>query len=87
VAITVKKKTLKLKSDAPASSEAPEDQPAAEEPQSVLATMGTPSSVSQPKSSGSFVLSFVMALIACALLGALVAMQFIENSYYTGMVP
>ncbi|MBL7076839.1 MAG: hypothetical protein ISS31_05145 [Kiritimatiellae bacterium] len=84
MAITVKKKTLKLKSDAPA--EGAGEQPAADEPQPVLATMGTPSSVSQIKG-GSFVLSFIMGLIACAVLGALVAIQFIENSYYTGMVP
>ena len=87
MAITVKKKTLKLKTDAPASTETGEDQPAAGGPQPVLATMGTPTSGAAAKSGGSFVLSFIMALIACALLGTLVAIQLIENSFYTGMVP
>ncbi len=88
MAITVKKKSLKLKTNAPAPEAAEEKpQPAEEEPKSVIATMGTPSSASEPKSSGSFVLAFVMALIACGLLGVLVAIQLIENSFYTGMVP
>lgn len=86
MAITIKKNTLKLKSDAPAPAEGAEAQPAADEPHSVLATMGTPASASQ-STGGSFVLSFIMGLIACALLGALVAMQIVENSSYTGMVP
>jgi hypothetical protein len=87
VAITVKKKSLKLKTGAPAAADTPEEQPAEEESQSVLATMGTPSSASAGKKGGSFVPYFIMGLIACAALGALVAMQFIENSFYTGMVP
>ncbi len=84
MAITVKKKkTLTLKSDAPA---ATDDQPVSEEPESVLATMRNPAAA-PVKSGGSFVPYFIMALIACGLLGAVVAMQFIENSFYKGMVP
>ena len=85
MAITVKKKkALTLKPDAP---EAPADEPVAEEPESVLAAMRGPSAAAPVKSGGSFVPYFIMALIACALLGALIAMQLIENSSYTGMVP
>ena len=87
MAITVKKKALKLKTGAPASAEATEKQPVAEEPESVLATIRAPQYATPAKSGGSFTPYFIMALIACALLGALIAMQFIENSYYTGMVP
>ncbi|MDP6490800.1 MAG: hypothetical protein QGH42_02275 [Kiritimatiellia bacterium] len=85
MAITVKKKkTLKLKSDAPG---APDDQSVAEEPESVLAAMRGPADSAPVKSGGSFVPYVIMALIACGLLGAVIAMQFIENSYYKGMVP
>ncbi len=89
MAITVKKKSLKLKSaEAPPAGDGTEAQAApARESAPVLATMGTPSSASAPKSSGSFVFSFIAALIACVLLGALLAIQFAENTYYTGMVP
>ncbi len=85
MAITIKKKKLELKSDAPEPVEGTGDQPA-EETDSVIAAM--PISVAAPrKSGGSFVPFVICGLLACALLGTLVAIQVIENSFYTGAIP
>ncbi len=84
MAITVKKKTLKLKTGTPEGA----DTPAEEKTQSVIAAMPASSaSAPQKGAGGAFVVSFVMALIACLLLGTLIAVQFAENSFYVGVLP
>ena len=84
--ITVKKKSLKLKSNTPA--DGATGQPAvAEEERGVVAAVMPASGSAARKSGGSFVPFAIMGLLACALLGALLAMQFIENSFYTGAIP
>ena len=77
MAITVKKKKMTLKSAAPeAEPEAP-----------VVAPVMSRDDGRGRKSGGSFVPYVVMGLLACALLGALIALQVMEDSFYTGAIP
>ena len=86
MAITIKKKSLTLKSDTPADGAA--EQPAvAEAGHAVVAAVMPASGSASRKSGGSFVPFVIMGLLACALLGALIAMQVIEDSFYTGAIP
>ena len=84
MAITIKKKSLTLKSDTPVDGAA--EQPAVAEEGSAVVAAVMPASASR-KRGGSFVPFVIMGLLACALLGALIAMQVIEDSFYTGAIP
>lgn len=84
MAITVKKKTLKLKNDKP---EAAADPAAANASQPVLATIGQRSANAPVQSGGDFLPFVIMGVISCVLLGALLAMQISENAYYAGVLP
>lgn len=82
MAITVKKKSLTLKSEAPGAVPA-----GAEEESAVVTASVQRGTAARRKSGGSFVPYAIIGLIACALLGALIALQVIENSFYTGAIP
>jgi hypothetical protein len=86
VAITVKKKSLKLKSNTPANG-ATEESAVTEEEGAVVAAVMPASGSASRKGGGSFVPFVIMGLLACGLLGGLIAMQVIENSFYTGAIP
>jgi hypothetical protein len=87
VAITIKKKTLKLKSDAEPSTSDTEEQVTPEAPDDLVVAAVMPAKVPVAKSGASFAPFAIMGLIACALLGVLLAIQLIENSFYTGSIP
>jgi hypothetical protein len=90
MAITVKKKTLKLKKTgqapaAEAAPEAPAETPAAApEDEPVIAAVVQRSPQGRP---ASYMFAAICGIIATLLLGALVAIQFIENSYYRSAIP
>ena len=79
--ITIKKKSLKLNTPEPVDGDA--GQATAAEEAAVTAMAPSP----PQKSGGSFAPFVIMGVLACALLGALIAVQVIENSSYTGAIP
>ena len=87
MAITVKKKKMTPKSSAPADVEGGVELDAVETDNAVVAAVMQGGGAPARKSGGSFVPFVIIGLLACALLGALIAMQFIENSFYTGAIP
>jgi len=87
VAITIKKKKIELKSDTSAPAAGSDDVAAVAPEEAVVAAVMRRDVAPARKSGGSFVPFVIMGLLACAFLGALIAMQVAENSSYKGAVP